>query len=445
MKLEIFFKVVSLFLCLGCVFTQEYSGITLKNSTLRLLQEKSDSDGIYLLSSGASVNSVVVDGIEYLTSKVDENKVFFLELKASLGSLIEVTSTANNATNPPSVLIIVKFANEDGIKEYVVSGDDWMCNEYPARMVSSRNLSDIAKLNKDGSFIWNDFGVLKTTCAAVIRKQRKSRIVKLTAFANDKLIDFKVGQSVYKFRDDSVLRMSYVELIVNNGINNGDIIGLTASDLGLTPGIGIRAKIELEDNFFQKRTYLTNTNEWTCNDQPAFAVYDSLTTPEMGVQLGEAEKIWKQDTQGTVFCYFIYKEFTDPRTQINVSVMATKLLELNIGSYTYIPPVARENNKLINLTPLVDLKDGDLILIKVSAEPNQYIACALHMNFRDSNGRMRTISTNSQDWICNGNKPTIDQTLGKVGDGVFIYFYFNTTLKYRICHSVYRKSLSVDY
>lgn len=443
MKLISVFQLIALLSC-TLICASQIQEMTLIESGLRLLQERSDADGIFILGNGATVNSVLVNGVETLANRVNDNSVFFIETKSSLGSLIEVTSTAVNGASNPSILVVVKYVNEDGIKEYSVSGDDWLCNEYPSKKVNLRNLSDIAKINRNGFFIWNDFGVATSTCAVAIRNRRKSRLVRLTAFANDKLIDFKVGQSVYRFKDDSVLRINYADLIVNNGINNGDIIGFTATDLGITPGIGIRAKVEFEDNFFQKRIYLTNTNEWKCNDQPAVAVFDGLITSELGSQLGESEKIWKREPQGSVFCYFIYREYKEPMIQINVSVRATRLLELNIGSYSYIPPVGVENNRLFNLSPLVNLNDGDLILVKVSAEVQSYTAVALQMSFRDSNGKFRTISTNNKDWICNGNRePRIDPNPGKVGEGVFIFS--DTGLKFRICHTVYRSSLSSNY
>lgn len=430
-------------LLISNVLLQDMSGFTLMNSQLRYLQDKANTDGIFIYGAAAKINSLQVDGQEYITTTIDENKVTFIELKASLGSFIEIQSTATNPTNvQPSITIAVSYMNEEGQKEYTVSNSEWFCNEYPAKKVATVSLNDLFKITNEGFGVWNDFSSKNAVCSIAIRQRRKSKVIKVSAFGNDKIIDFRVGQAFYKFKEDNALKMNYLEVIVNNGINNGDVIGLTVTDLGISPGIGLRASIEFEDNFFQKRIIDTSTVDWTCDGLPAVSAVDN-TVFDDGCKLKNSERIWKKEQQGSTFCSFTYVEYSTPRIALNISARATKIDEIRIGSYTFLAPAYTDYNRQFDISPIVDLKNGDLIFFKVSVIPGTYTAMAMTMTFRDSNGLQRTISTNQRDWLCNGNKPKVDAVPGRVGDGVFIFF--DTTLPTRVCHTVYRDSLNVDY
>lgn len=436
-------KICIFALVLSNVLLQDMSGFTILDSRLRHLQDKVNSDGIFVLGTAAKINSIQVDGQEFITTAIDEDKATFIELKTSLGSLIEIQSTAtNSAKTQPSVIFVVKYMNEEGQKEFAVSGGDWFCNEYPAKKISTKNLNDLFNLNIDAIGVWNDFAYQNSKCSIAIRSRRKSKLVKVFAFGNDKIVDFRVGSAFYKFKEDNALKMNTLEVIVNNGINNGDVIGLTATDLGISPGIGLRARIEFEDNFFQKRIINTNPADWVCDGQQANAVTDDTVFDDAS-KLKNAEKIWKKDQQGTTFCSFVYNEYPYSRTAISLSARATKIEEIRIGSYTFNPPAYTDYNRQFDISPIVDIKNGDLIYFRVSVIPGTYTALALTMSFRDTNGRYRIISTNQRDWLCNGNKPNVDANQGRVGDGVFIYF--DNSLPYRVCYSVYRDSLNIDY
>ena len=138
-------------LLISNVLLQDMSGFTLMNSQLRYLQDKANTDGIFIYGAAAKINSLQVDGQEYITTAIDENKVTFIELKASLGSFIEIQSTATNPTNvQPSITIAVSYMNEEGQKEYTVSNSEWFCNEYPAKKVATVSLNDLFKITNEG-------------------------------------------------------------------------------------------------------------------------------------------------------------------------------------------------------------------------------------------------------------------------------------------------------
>jgi hypothetical protein len=369
-------------------------------------------DGVNVITHNSSIKSIKVMGVEqFKPADKPQTSVFINYDCLKLDSLIEVTfeKGAKDSSNEyAAAKIAIKYQDEDSDDEFVVSGESFFCNEFPAKVFTDQELKNPSMIDTyTSNWISSWFNTSTTTCKFRLRVRGRSRWVRIIAISDDNTDEISFGS--FKITNNIPFDQR-----VKINLQDGDKFRIVARDatnvVSRSNGYYTLVKLEFEDNLGIKREVYSDMLNWKCDGQLPSVPYSTAPIPPL---LKDGTKIWGPNPYGTTVCEWTYKAYSADTMRVNAYAQIDDILtEIRIGDYIYAPKIKNDQEKKLHqvLDILVDMKDGDVISVagydKNSSGGNGFSLQAKFV-FKGIHGEEYTISTDKLNWMCDG-RPACD-------------------------------------
>lgn len=342
------------------------------------------------------------------------------------GDIIQIV-VKNTFTIPDSyfAMLHMNITHPDGNKQVIYTNlADWECNgDVPSLGVSSK--MDLAELNWVPK-IWASSSLPQVNCYTNFKKEtfKQNEFIEGEVLVNDVFESIKIGTYIFNpslnksnITNSSTSNVEEVKFDMIVPINtfykikDGDVIEIVGTDSPNSTGKGIRAWISLFNIFNEKVIIVTDLLNWKCNGKQAVRSDADENTKLQNNNL--ISNIWSIDdvnkVGSKVTCQYIYKEQTERKTKVKISLRGNDFIEnLQIGSsYQYIP--AYTDNRLITFVDYVKIQEDDTFIITARSKdinnPSSGLSIEARFEFVDNSKKLIVIETDT-DWNCDG-KPAV--------------------------------------